>query len=342
MRAKQSRDYSGPTYHAPHQQTSSILNILNTHGIGLSASIGAGVRYANADSHQSDHPENTPAPSSSSVFDRYLGSTWHIGLNTHLGNNKQDHQGIAQQAGGGSLPIVAQQDDEERSDIAAPTNRPTESIWERLHKYFAWNRLTAGRCDGNNGRAENACDNYGTSNIFTRLFARYFVRETPRSENRLLSDPNDQENFFSKVNTLTEYMRRGDPRQTVSIKNDFDVFRNTIKYYLLERFTAFVTQNTTNEGLLYKMVKNSLLQVMGESHGNARTDDELLVHLSRYFTNDKIRELFPDIVRLRNNLVSRKIQSEKDYNDWFRDNFSVNVGKYYLNTYNAFPSKSDN
>lgn len=313
------RQNEGPTSHSPQQQTSSFWNILNTHGIGISAHLGAGIRLASSDNHDAADPSRTPRPNSNSVWDRYLGSTWHVGLNTHLGNNKQGQQGAAQQAHGGSLPIVVPSEDENKQ---LATETPQATFWERLIAYLPWNRWPDQNCD-----LEDKEECNGSNNIFSRIFTRLFLRqrnkeavESPaEGHNKTLEIPKEYYDQLRTDDTST--------KQNVSWLHQFQTFANTIRQFFVDRLSSYISQGAKNEQFLQTMIKRSVLNIINgtepkfaDSNTN-ETDAVLLQTLSKYFTNERIRLMFPEVELVRINVVSQNITTEDEYDSWFQDNF---------------------
>ncbi|KAK7588130.1 hypothetical protein V9T40_005375 [Parthenolecanium corni] len=330
LRQRYYRQSDEPLNHSPQQQTSSFWNLLNTHGLGISAHLGAGIRLASSDNHGASDPSRTPRPNTNSVWDRYLGSTWHVGLNTHLGNNKQGQEGAAQHAHSGSLPIVGVIEDEKKQLINAELTTPqADTVWERLVNYLPWSRWNEQNCDS---ERKEECNNV-SNNIFSRIFTRLFLR--PRNKEELVGDIvevglNGQN---KTTDSSKEYYQQltldndGTAKQNDGWLQDFQTFANTVRQFFVERFSSYVTQGAKNEKFLRTMIRKSIFNIMNGTepkffNGNTKKTDNILFQtLSKYFTDERIRLTFPQVELVRMNIVRQNMSNEEEYNTWFNNHF---------------------
>lgn len=327
------------------------MNILNTNGIALSATIGAGVRLASADIPSGGNPKEQK-PISSNIWDRHISGHYHLGLNLHHGNNRQGHEGQAQHFDGG-VP-VSNSDDVKRSNIQTASTTEKPSFWERVRKYFTGSRSTEPSEPSEPDPNERNCTE-GTptsagwldcpdmtlgGNAFTRWYNRHFMKDEPRdqAQNRLLNTTNSSTEstvlsritkFFAvyRFPAIFEQMSGAEKQEW---RRDTEELRNTVRHFLADRISAYVTQNTTNSQFLQKMVRRSLLQsATNGTEEEVKHDKAATNTLASFFSIEKIRNLFPEIESLKQRIRSAQdLDSEKAYDSWFKQNFADIIAKY--------------
>lgn len=219
-----------------------------------------------------------------------------------------------------------------------------------------------------NDEYENCTEAGVSKNALTRFFGKYFNKNEPRKlfsdnetvpemqaiiQRRIFNESNHNESslfnrisrYFNKYKFPTIIEQIWNDRsninpnhnESVPIKNDYETFRSVVREFLVDRISSYISQNSTNENFFQKIIKKSLSQVVNESpshetkgkHSNERST--FMKYLSEYFTNEKIKSLFPDIETIRNNLRNFQWwEYESSYaTAWLKNNLPNLKNKYF-------------
>lgn len=360
--------------HKPSGYSNSHSNKLNTHGIAITGNVGIGVRYASGNNYNGGgHSQQNHQESSSNIFDRYFGTTFNVGTNLHLAND-ENNQAQQHETIGNVGNVPKDEDSIKRLGFDNSTTRQN-TLWNRLSHYFSRAKSPEGfngtivDCDGTE-EYENCTEVAASNSALTRFIGRYFTKNEPRKvfaenetvpeihtyiQRRVLNDLDSNHTDTSVFNRIAKYFSRykfpsiidqiwndrnnidANRNNSSPIKSDYEGFRTTVKEFLVDRISSYVSQNTTNENFIQKIIKKSLSQIVNEPQTQQTKEHSPIEQstfrkqLSEYFTNERFKSFFPDIETIKNNIANPHwFEYESGFvSGWLKNNLPSFMNKHF-------------